>query len=293
MDRNNIFTCHFIRDTSLDYNMKVGLLYFSGTGATARIAGNLREKLQKSGHVVDLVRIKRNRQLDLQSYDLIGIGTPTYSFRAPRIVTNKLRHSKLNEISFFVFCTSGGMPGNTLRNLYDAVKNKAGRFLGSFEAVAITNLRSWMPQKNLAQNFSSGLGRNYQSQCDTFIQNLLIELENKKTEYNPPPRNIVTSFWSLFFTWRWQMAATVGFKQLSKHKCNQCGLCADQICPSGAIRMKSNGYPGFNEFKCVGCNGCVNLCPQDAIWSFQTRNHQQYTSYRKNIIGFEKSFRKG
>ncbi len=109
--------------------MKVGLLYFSGTGATALIAGMIGTKLQKSGHVIELVRIKRNRQLDLQSYDLIGIGSPTYSFRAPRIVTNILRHSKLNKIPFFVFCTSGGMPGNTLRNLYDAVKNKVGRVL--------------------------------------------------------------------------------------------------------------------------------------------------------------------
>ena len=69
---------------------------------------------------------------------------------------------------------------------------------------------------------------------------------------------------------------TVGFKHVDNEKCTRCGLCATKICPSGTIRLSKNKTPRFAEIYCVGCNGCVNLCPADAIWTYQTRNRLQY-----------------
>ncbi|WP_371805221.1 EFR1 family ferrodoxin [Candidatus Lokiarchaeum ossiferum] len=264
--------------------MRIGLIYFSGTGGTAKIANIFGSELKSAGHIVSYLRIKRDFHPDLHTYDLIGIGSPAYSFRAPRFVTQNLKHLSLEKIPFFVFCTSGGMPGNTLWNLYKAVERKAGLFLGYFEVSITTNLRSWMPRNTLSAPNQSFLPPISQSRCKEFIFRILSKLSDQVVAEKSPKKNGIISLWSIFLTRRWQMAATVGIKRLNKRKCNQCTLCAHQICPSGAIQISTSGYPRFNEWKCVGCNGCVNLCPQDAIWSYQVRNHAQYNPFQKYIL---------
>ena len=126
--------------------MKIALLFFSGTGVTAKYASDIASGFLKSEHSVDLLRIKRKSTFDLTGYDLFGIGAPAYSYRAPRIVTRILRKLDFKGKPFFVFSTSGGVPGNTLWNLYMAVYRKAGLFLGSIEGFGTTNIKSWMPK---------------------------------------------------------------------------------------------------------------------------------------------------
>ncbi|MHA1696112.1 MAG: ATP-binding protein [Candidatus Helarchaeota archaeon] len=60
------------------------------------------------------------------------------------------------------------------------------------------------------------------------------------------------------------------------------------MCPSGAITLTSSNTPKFNEFKCVGCNGCVNLCPVSAIWSLSNKNHHPYDLYNLFIFNLNK-----
>lgn len=268
--------------------MRVEILYFSGTGATAKLANMLGSALHQQTHTVDYLRITRNAKFEINQYDLLGIGAPAYSFRAPRMVTRFLRRLNWHHKPFFVFCISGGMPGNTIRNIFDAVKRNRGIFLGNFAAVATTNLRSWMPPKFSSTPFYSGLGRYWEPAVINFITDLTSHLGRDATPPNPPSKNYGTSLWSIFFTWRWQMALTAGIKRVDRQKCNRCGICSQKICPSGAITQQPKSYPKINEFMCVGCNGCVNLCPQDAIWSLRTRNHAPYTAFQDYILNSNK-----
>ena len=48
--------------------------------------------------------------------------------------------------------------------------------------------------------------------------------------------------------------------------------------------IKSKLYPKFNEFRCLGCNGCLNLCPSDAIWAHSSKKHHQYDQYKEMIL---------
>ena len=86
--------------------MKIALLYFSGTGVTAKYASDIASGFLKIGHSVDLLRIKRKTTFDLTEYDLFGIGAPAYSYRAPRIITRILRKLYFKGKTFFVFSTS-------------------------------------------------------------------------------------------------------------------------------------------------------------------------------------------
>jgi len=277
--------------------MKVALLYFSGTGVTAKFATEIAKSFQKPNVVVDLIRIKSGLKVDLKKYDIIGIGAPTYSFRAPRLATKILRHLNFYKKPFFLFCTSGGMPGNTLWNLYKSVKKTGGFCLGSISGFGITNVRSWMPKLTNPKPKFWGLNHADCERAQQFGHIILARLKkirilnsNEKNKKFIPKFQILTSIWSIFFTWRWEMASTVGLKYYDKTKCTKCGLCSTKICPSGAITLTSSNTPKFNEFKCVGCNGCVNLCPVSAIWSIRSKNHHPYDLYNRFIIHFDEQY---
>ncbi|QEE14520.1 EFR1 family ferrodoxin [Promethearchaeum syntrophicum] len=274
--------------------MKVALLFFSGTGITANFATEIAKGFQYHKNVVDLIRIKSDLQVDLTKYDIVGIGSQTYSFRAPRLVTRILHHQDFQKKPFFLFCTSGGMPGNTLWNLYKSVKRTGGYCLGFIDGIGITNIRSWMPKLSSPKPKFWGLNHGDCEQAQQFGNLILDRLEKiknlssfSKNKKWIPNFQIVTSIWSIFFTWRWEMALTVGLKHVDKSKCKMCGLCATTICPSGAITLTVSKIPKFNEWKCVGCNGCVNLCPTTAIWSIRSKNHHPYDHYNKSIINFD------
>ena len=271
--------------------MKIALIYFSGTGVTAKFATDIARGFIKENHTVDLLRIKRNAKLDLVSYDIIGIGAPVYSYRAPRIVSNFLRKLDLHKRPFFVFSTSGGVPGNTLWNLYHAVYRKAGVFLGSIEGYGTTNIRSWMPKITDTHQRLSGLTKHDCEMALAFAETVLERQTRWKTTPDKgemksliPDSNLWYYIWAGLFTWRFMMAFYVGIKFVNKEKCNNCKLCATRICPSKAISLNKKNQPRFNEFLCVGCSGCVNLCPEDAIWTFRSRNHIQYNLYKDYIL---------
>ena len=48
-----------------------------------------------------------------------------------------------------------------------------------------------------------------------------------------------------------------------EEKCDLCGVCRDN-CPASAISIKDK--PRFSS-TCVGCWGCFNICPKDAVVS--------------------------
>lgn len=271
--------------------MKIALIYFTGTGVTAKFASEIAKGFDTKEHQYDLIRLKKGKAIDVSSYDIIGLGSPAYSFRAPWIVNKLLRKINFQRKAFFLFCTSGGMPGNTLWNLYYTVKRTAGFCLGYIHGSGTTNLRSWMPHFESSRDSLWGLSEFDNTRANEFAKIILERYQQTRVkksyrtnrEWIPKPR-IEIILWSWMFTWRWQMAFTVGFKRVDKEKCTKCKLCATKICPSGAITLRVDNTPKFNEFLCVGCNGCVNLCPPDAIWTYQTKNHLQYDLYKKFIF---------
>ncbi|MHA1251470.1 MAG: 4Fe-4S binding protein, partial [Candidatus Helarchaeota archaeon] len=54
--------------------------------------------------------------------------------------------------------------------------------------------------------------------------------------------------------------------------CNKCGDC-EKICPADAIKL--DPYPKISK-KCTGCCGCINLCPNGALYTSKTKNRPTY-----------------
>ncbi|WP_419931752.1 4Fe-4S dicluster domain-containing protein [Candidatus Poriferisodalis sp.] len=61
------------------------------------------------------------------------------------------------------------------------------------------------------------------------------------------------------------------FPQTQRHftvmRCNHCddAPCIS-ICPTGALFRASNGVVDFDDSRCIGCKGCMNACPYDALY---------------------------
>ncbi|MBN1329719.1 MAG: EFR1 family ferrodoxin [Candidatus Heimdallarchaeota archaeon] len=271
--------------------MKCAFIYFSGTGITPKFATEIAKGIsQCEESTFDFIRIKKGKIINLAKYDLIGIGAPSYSLRAPRLTTKILRKMNFQKKPFFVFATYNTMVGNTLWNIYRAVRYTTGHCLGYIKGSITINIRAWKAKKNSSKKMKEISGE-VKNQANEFGK-LIVErfnlikinpLEKQIREWIPPVK-ILLVIWAAIFTWRWEMLLTVGFKRVDKNKCTKCGLCASQICPSNAIKLTEDKTPIFKEFYCVGCNGCVNLCPTDAIWTYQTKNKQAYDIYKNYIL---------
>ena len=64
---------------------------------------------------------------------------------------------------------------------------------------------------------------------------------------------------------------TGSFPDATRHfsvmRCNHCddAPCIS-ICPTNALFRASNGVVDFDDDNCIGCKGCMNACPYDAIY---------------------------
>lgn len=56
-------------------------------------------------------------------------------------------------------------------------------------------------------------------------------------------------------------------RHFSVMRCNHCqdAPCME-ICPTSALFRADNGVVDFNDASCIGCKGCMNACPYDAIY---------------------------
>ena len=276
--------------------MKILIMYFSGTGSTAKVANDIGKSIQnikddqENQHIIEFLPIKRaflsqkNTTIDFSTFDLIGIGTPTYSFRAPRLVTKILKSLKIKSMPYFLFLSCGGMEGLTFLKIYKILNKKKCTLIGTHAAYGSNNLRSWRSKLSKPVPISDGLHLNEKARISNFAQ-LIIKNYNSIIKGNVEPLNVRGNIpWSIYcglFTYGWQMRFILGKKYVIEEKCTKCGICAENICPSECISIGNNGYPQFKEFNCIGCQGCVSLCPTLAIESRKSKGNHPYTIYKK------------
>ncbi len=86
------------------------------------------------------------------------------------------------------------------------------------------------------------------------------------------------------------------FPDASRHfsvmRCNHCddAPCMT-ICPTSALFRADNGVVDFNDDICIGCKGCMNACPYDAIYinpETNTANKCNFCNHRVEV-GLEPS----
>lgn len=272
--------------------MKVLLLYFSGTGSTAELAFQLRDIIKTKGYEVEFYRITRdlmqNPPKNLEQYGLIGFGTPIWSWRTPRIITRFASKLKFPGVPYFLFFTCGGSEGNARWSLYKSLRKSDGKYMGSVVVDGTSNIRSWRPRLDQPPNNFNQLHPDRLKSAEDFISELLNNLANQEisevAEMQSPSRIWYWSIINAIATYPFQMRVLAANKKVDMEKCTKCGLCAQKICPSGAITLNFEGIPQIKENLCFGCQGCLNLCPTLAIYNRSSISKQPFTTYKMNIL---------
>lgn len=255
--------------------MRVGVVYFSGTGNTWHIAQRYTKTILECGKQAELLRleeiVRKDDYASLEGYDLLGIGYPIHAWNAPRLVAEfikRLPRSKGQPV--FLFITAGSMVGAAFdwaRELLTArgyaVLHEARYYTGNDLFLAACAGRA--VNGELGQRFAW---------LDMDIREAVAELlaGTERHIYSHSVLDLALSH----LAWRFYL---LGCGQAHRSfrvadTCNRCGLCV-QLCPTGNIRL-TDAKPVF-ERRCTLCLRCLNVCPRQAIQlAWLTKGQERY-----------------
>jgi ferredoxin/flavodoxin len=240
---------------------KLGIYYFSGTGNTKITANLVKQSFITLGWNVDLVRIedvnKGITKLNIEQYDLIGIGSQVIGYGIPGVVRifAKGLPAVLDRKKVFIFRTAGGVaPMN-----YNASKG------------LIRILRRKHYDVCYEQLFS--IGSNWIIKFDDVIMKQLYQATKQKiTLMCEAINHRERHFYRTGIVLRIKMdiiAALsarifpfLGKDAIIDNSCRQCGLCTTS-CPADNITITKGKIKFRNS--CSACLRCVYSCPEQAI----------------------------
>ncbi len=238
----------------------VVIYYFSGTGNTEIVANMVNEELSNYEYNVTVIRIedilKNNLKIDLEKYDLVGIGCQVIGFGIPNIVRDFIHLlPKVKCKKVFIFRTAGGVtPIN-----YNASKTMIRKLSRKGYEVFYERVFS--------------IGSNWMVKFDDKITKQLYEATTKKVAImcremvHGEKRMLKTGIRlkvlmeCVRFITPW-IFPLVGKDLIVNEDCAHCGLCVKN-CPARNIYEK-NGKIKF-KLCCNSCMRCVYSCPKSAI----------------------------
>ena len=240
----------------------VGIVFFSGTGNTWRIAMSYCRAFAARGLEAALVPMEDLMRGDdcalLDHYDLLGIGYPIHAWNAPRLVSefmSRLPRSEGQQVFLFVtaaYNVSGAFDwarAKLTRLGYDLI-HESRYYTGSYylqpafrrmSDADITNRFTW---------------------CGQDVQEAVAEMTTgtrRRVDASDGSRFVLSTL-----LWNAYLLACRRLRSFlyADARCDQCGLCV-QTCPTDNISLIGTGVTlGTN---CTACLRCLSVCPQEAI----------------------------
>ncbi|MCP4543565.1 MAG: hypothetical protein GY832_41155 [Chloroflexi bacterium] len=250
--------------------MKGIVYYYSGFGNTKLacqyITGNV-------GVSFDLVDIVKEKEIDLEPYDIVGFATFTDFFGPPHLFQTFIDElPQQKEKLAFVFNTYGAISGKTLRILQRSVTAKG------FEVIAGHSLNtpeSYPPMIARGMGAEKAPAEEQMSEFDAFISELGQLLEQAKAGQKIGEKRVRLGFWNSIWPTasRTKARKDMGTKYVDESLCKECSIC-EKHCPYKAIHLEPK--PAFDMAKCYGCWRCYNLCPERAIYTEKFRGEPYY-----------------
>lgn len=240
----------------------IGLFYFSGTGNTRIIANIIQKQLQLKYAVVDIISIEelinQNKEIDIEKYDMIGIGYPIYGFGEPRII-GKFVHTipKVRNKPVFIFKTAADFISiNHNSSRYRRKLHKKGYNVFYDRIICMGS--------NFFVKYNDELVKQLYLCAIQKAENICTEvLSCKKRIYKT--RLTLRLFTSTVHWCEDNCFARIFGRSLKvSDECSQCGKCISN-CPARNIYNKNNKIRF--KWNCFLCMRCVYNCPKNAITS--------------------------
>lgn len=242
------------------------IVYFSQQGATEKIAKAIANSIESRGINVDLFNLKEKNPPKIDNYDFIGIGSPTYYFRPPFIVTDYLKNlPDIKGKKFFVFVLHGAYKGKTGNVIRKILRKKGGEEVGYFFCKGADIVYLYLKEGYLYSPDSPT--EKDVREAEKFGQEVVDFLKDNKKYKIPPFDPDVSSFvfrLERFLSNQWLVKNFYSrFFKVDRKKCTRCGLCIKN-CPTKNIKKDKEGYPVWGR-NCLSCLMCEMNCPKEAI----------------------------
>lgn len=228
------------------------IFYFSGTGNGLAAAKQLSGELD-GAEIVPVTKelVDAKQTIECDKCVLIF---PVYGYGPPILVRKFLKNAEFKCGYFAALATCGTKTGGALGAVKTLLKRKGQKldyalpiqtvenFVHFFgfpkEAVVISRTDSQRTKIKIAAEMIKSNGKNKTRSFRPFSRTVSIL-------FGLATRNL--------FCRRYRVLDT----------CVSCGMC-EKICSAEAITMR-DGRPVFNKKLCDHCQGCMNLCPTQAI----------------------------
>jgi flavodoxin/ferredoxin len=247
--------------------MKKALIaYFSQGGTTRSVSEQILKGLNDKQIQVDLYDIAEGALLDINSYDIIGIGSPTYIYRPPFSVIEFIKNlPNLDGIPFFTFVLYGTTPGRTGNILRNLLTIKGAKEIGYAKFKGADYFVGYLQRGYL---FSPDNPNNDELEiASNFGREIAVNLSNGnyiKPDMDSGPgivytiENLITKKFLAKYVYSY-------FFKADAEKCDSCKVCVKK-CPNNNIQLDTNGIPQWGR-NCLFCFYCEMKCPKDAIKS--------------------------
>lgn len=253
--------------------------YFSATGNSRLAAEVIGAGLRQAGWEADLRDIRTMRPgegaAELAGVDFLGFVFPIFAFRAAIPMEEHIRAlpPAPTPRPVFLAATYAGWEDRSFMRLRDLLIPL------NYVPVVTTTLvceDAWTVVRVPGFIYDKGWPtRAGLDDLQRFARTRLPEAWHRNREAPRPdvrwlPFNPLTMLAALFplAVWRGQQFPIFVRKAL----CTKCGICVKQ-CPEHRLRL--DPYPRADG-RCVGCYGCINSCPRDAINTWFTNGRVRY-----------------
>ncbi|PWR71181.1 EFR1 family ferrodoxin [Methanospirillum stamsii] len=240
--------------------LKIDIWYFSATGNTKAIARVLQEEFSILGADTNLIDItpldSRNPGILPGTGDVIVLGLPVHSWRAPRVIREWLVTLKGQGKKCAMFFTYGGFGIHPSHYSTRKILEQQGfSVVGSaeFPASHTFNLGGWNALKNRPDRSDFDVAREYAA---AVLRRFTGEDPGFPPEMEPTthPESILDSIEQFRFKILTKLPSRDG-------TCSNCGICAD-VCPTGSMDAIAGKA---NRDTCIACLACVVSCPEQTI----------------------------
>jgi hypothetical protein len=240
------------------------LIYYTGTGNTARATHLLRAELRNEGYEIGMIRVRRDTPPPSSCGDLLIVLFPVFAFTIPQSLRLFLRKLPNGNGTRAAIIANHGMLSTVATGqesqsplVIKRILTKKKYEVSYIDAVgypdSFTIVGSTISEKDKAAVLKAG-----DAKVGEIAKNIASDVKFTRTY----------GFWNrlggwlagAFFTWlgRWHF----GKLYVADSSCKGCGICADG-CSARTIRMV-RGRPEWG-YRCDGCLFCFNACPAGSV----------------------------
>jgi len=274
--------------------MDYAIIYFSGTGNTALVSEEIKKRLVKNGHNVDLLPIEEN---DILTVDLknkiIGFGYPVYKFTYPDIFEKFM--TTLNKAQgsycYFQFSTYARFDAYAFDDFSRKLDPNKFTLIGekSFKSPSC-GISCRKPNDDYEYESVMFFENEIDKRLDEFVELIIMGKGINKHASNNPLRRIKKSLIKNIEITKYPKLT------IDLNKCINCGLCTKK-CPENNLVKNISEIVVKDDVHCLHCLRCMNHCPSNAIdFGILSQGDNQYTLkirdqlFNKSLEGYVEKY---